>query len=99
MKRTAYLINVSRGPVVDEAALVWALRENWIAGAGLDAHAVEPLAPDSPFWDMPNVIVTSHHGALSPETRQRGYGYFLENLQRFLRGDDFINLVDKGQGY
>lgn len=99
MKRSAYYVCVSRGAIADPAALARALREGWIAGAGLDAHAVEPLPADSPFWTMPNVIVTPHIGSISEGTVTRGIEIFLENLCRFVAGRSLVNLVDKDAGY
>ena len=66
MKRDAYLVNVARGGVVDEAALVNVLRAGWIAGAGLDVFEHEPLPPDSPLWEMTNVIITGHYAGVTP---------------------------------
>lgn len=99
MRPSAFYVCFSRGAVADEAALTRALEEGWIAGAGLDAHTVEPLPAESPLWRMPNVIVTAHQGALSEGTRQRGYEMFLENLRRFREGRPLLNLVDKHSGY
>jgi len=99
MKRSAYYICVSRGGIADDAALLRALRDGWIAGAGLDAHGQEPLPPDSPFWTAPNTIVTPHNGATSPFTRQRGAAIFIDNLKRYVSGQPFVNLVDKHAGY
>ena len=99
MKPTAHYICFSRGAIADPGALERALREKWIAGAGLDAHAVEPLPPDSPFWSLPNVIVTPHIGAVSPQTIDRGNDIFLENLRRYRSRQPLINVVDKNAGY
>lgn len=99
MKPTALYICFSRGAIADTAALETALREGWIAGAGLDAHAVEPLPADSPFWSMPNVIVTPHIGAVSERTIDRGNDIFIENLRRYCAGEALINVVDKSAGY
>jgi phosphoglycerate dehydrogenase-like enzyme len=99
MKPTAVLVCFSRGGIIDDAALVRALTDGWIAGAGLDAHGTEPLPPDSPFWDLPNVIVTPHNGATSPETLARGADVFEENLERYLDGRPLVNVVDKSAGY
>jgi len=99
MKPTAHYICFSRGAIADPAALVRALREGWIAGAGLDAHATEPLPPDSPFWSMENVIVTPHIGANSTSLVDRGNDIFLENLRRFRKGEPLLNVVDKNAGY
>jgi phosphoglycerate dehydrogenase-like enzyme len=99
MKPSAYFICISRGGIADDTALLQALREGWIAGAGLDAHGVEPLPADSPFWDLPNVIVTPHNGATTPATAQRGVDIFVDNLQRYLAGQPLRNVVDKSAGY
>jgi len=99
MKRTAYYICFSRGGIADDDALLRALNEGWIAGAGLDAHSVEPLPADSPFWSAPNTLVTPHNGASTPFTRQRGIDIFAENLRRYTAGEPLINLVDKSVGY
>jgi len=99
MKPSSYYICVSRGGIADDVALEKALREGWIAGAGLDAHSIEPLPADSPFWDLPNTIVTPHNGATTAETAARGVDIFVENLTRFVRGDALTNLVDKNAGY
>jgi phosphoglycerate dehydrogenase-like enzyme len=99
MKRTAYYICFSRGGIADDDALLRALQEGWIAGAGLDAHGVEPLPPDSPFWNAPNTLITPHNGASTPSTRQRGIAIFVENLQRYLNGQPLLNIIDKTRGY
>ena len=99
MKATAYYICFSRGGLADDAALERALREGWIAGAGLDAHSDEPLPADSPFWDLPNTIVTPHNGATTAGTRRRGVEIFLDNLRRFQAGEPLRNVVDKELGY
>jgi phosphoglycerate dehydrogenase-like enzyme len=99
MKPTAHYICFSRGGIADDAALLRALREGWIAGAGLDAHGEEPLPPESPFWDLPNVIITPHNGATTPFTRQRGIDIFVENLRRYQAGEPLHNVIDKHAGY
>jgi phosphoglycerate dehydrogenase-like enzyme len=99
MKDTAYWICISRGGIADDDALLEALRKGWIAGAGLDAHGVEPLPGDSAFWDLPNVIVTPHNGATTAATAQRGVDIFIDNLRRFIAGQPLQNLVDKVAGY
>lgn len=99
MKKGAILINVARGSVVDERALVDALNSGHLAGAGLDVFEEEPLPPTSPLWRMPNVIVTPHVGGLSERTRQRVFERFLDNLRRFLSGEPLIGVVDKEAGY
>ncbi|MCL2395963.1 MAG: D-2-hydroxyacid dehydrogenase [Acidimicrobiaceae bacterium] len=99
MKPSAFWICVSRGGIADDDALLRAVREGWIAGAGIDAHEIEPLPADSPFWDEPNVIVTPHNGAASPMTSVRGFRIFEENLGHFLAGEPLVNVVDKREGY
>lgn len=99
MKPTAFYICFSRGGIADDAVLERALREGWIAGAGLDAHSLEPLPPDSPFWTTPNTIVTPHNGATTPHTRSRGVDIFIDNLRRFAAGEPLRNVVNKELGY
>jgi len=99
MKPSAYFICISRGGIADDDALLEALRNGEIAGAGLDAHGVEPLPPESPFWDLPNVIVTPHNGATTDGTARRGRDIVAENLRRFVRGEPLMNIVDKTAGY
>lgn len=99
MKPTARIINVSRGEIVDSQALLDALRESRIAGAGLDAHDEEPLPADSPWWTAPNVVVTPHNGATTPQTPERGLEIFIDNLQRYASGEPLRNVVDKRSGY
>jgi len=99
MKPGAVLINVARGSIVDEAALVEALRAGRLRGAGLDVFSREPLSPDSPLWDMPNVLVTPHVSAVSPRYWERETGLIVENLRRYLEGRPLLNVVDKERGY
>ncbi|WP_341529267.1 D-2-hydroxyacid dehydrogenase [Nostoc sp. UHCC 0302] len=99
MRQSAYLINIARGAIVDENALLTALREGWIAGAGLDTVATEPLPPESPFWSLPNVFITPHCSALSPRLRERITELFLDNLRRYQAGQPLRNVVDKQVGY
>jgi phosphoglycerate dehydrogenase-like enzyme len=99
MKPHAYLVNIGRGKVIQEAALLTALREGWIGGAGLDAHAQEPLPTTSPFFDLPNVILTPHMSGISTGYPERITSLFCENLRRYLAGEMLLNIVDKQQGY
>jgi phosphoglycerate dehydrogenase-like enzyme len=99
MKSNAYIINISRGPVVEEKALVKALREGWIAGAGLDVFEKEPLPMVSELWDLENVIITPHISGGTPHYGERLTEIFCKNLSRFLEGKTLINLVDKKEGY
>lgn len=95
----SHLVVISRGGIVDEDALIETLRSGHLAGAGLDAHAVEPLPPDSPLWDMPGVIVTPHNGATTHATARRGREIMLENLRRWRDGRELVNVVDREHGY
>lgn len=99
MRPSAYLINIARGAIVDENALLTALREGWIAGAGLDTFAVEPLPPESPFWSLPNVFITPHCSGLTPQLYDRIVALFLDNLTRYRKGLPLRNIVDKHTGY
>jgi phosphoglycerate dehydrogenase-like enzyme len=99
MKPTAYLVAVGRGRVIDEAALLRCLREGWIAGAALDVFAQRPLPPDSPFFDLPNVILTPHMSGISANYPERMTALFFENLGRYLAGQPLLNVVDKQKGY
>jgi len=87
MKRSAYLVNTSRGPIVDEAALIRALREGTIAGAGLDVFDTEPLPKDHPFRSLPNTVIAPHLGYVTEETYRIFYGQALEDVQAYLRGE------------
>lgn len=98
LKRSAHYICVSRGGVVDDEALISALREGRIAGAGLDAHLIEPLPEDSPYWDLPNTIVTPHDAAHCQQTHMRGFEILIENLERF-GVQPLRNVVDQAAGY
>jgi phosphoglycerate dehydrogenase-like enzyme len=99
MKSDAYLVNIGRGKVIEEAALLRALNGKWIGGAGLDTHATTPLPADSPFFDLPNVILTPHMSGVSRGYFERVTALFCENLRRYLAGETLINLVDKDKGY
>ncbi len=99
MKPTAYIVNIGRGGTIDEAALVRALAEGWIAGAGLDVFENEPLPADSPLWDMPNVIITAHYAGATPAYDERAMAIFLENLRHYVAGEPLRNVVDKRLGY
>jgi phosphoglycerate dehydrogenase-like enzyme len=92
-------VNVGRGGVVDEQALVDALRERRIAGAVLDVFATEPLPPDSPLWTLPGVLVSPHAAALSAQENRRIVELFVVNLRRFLDGEPLQNAVEPGVYY
>jgi phosphoglycerate dehydrogenase-like enzyme len=99
MKPSAYLVNIARGPIVDEAALVQALRQGWIAGAGLDVFEQEPLPADSPLWNLENVLISPHVAGFTPRYDERATALFAENLDCYLSGELMLNLVDKTRGY
>ena len=99
MKPGAYLINVARGAIVNEAVLIRALEEKWIAGAGLDVFVDEPLPPESRFYHLPNVIFSPHISGEMPDYELRATEVFCENLRRYLQGEPFLHEVDKSKGY
>ena len=98
-KPGAYFYNVGRGGTVDQEALVAALRRGHLAGAGLDVTDPEPLPPDSPLWDMPNVIITGHTSGASPRTEARVVALLEENVRRYIDGRELLNVVDPVHGY
>jgi phosphoglycerate dehydrogenase-like enzyme len=99
MKRGSYLLSMSRGAIVDEPALIDALEEGHLAGAGLDVTATEPLPAGDPLWTATNLIITPHTSAASNLTRDLTWSILSDNLGRFLRGEELYNLVDKHRGY
>src|SRR6266480_6624762 len=99
MRPHAYLVNVSRGRVIDEAALIHALQEQWIAGAGLDVTVEEPLPADSPLFSMSNVILTPHISGVSVHYDQRLTALFADNLKRYRAGQPLRNQYDPQRGY
>jgi phosphoglycerate dehydrogenase-like enzyme len=99
MKPTAVLVNISRGALVDEPAMIDALKEGRIAGAALDVFVQEPLPPASPLWDLPNVLITPHNAGSNPNYDKRVVELFCGNLGRYLRGETLKNLVIKERGY
>ena len=99
MKKGAYLVNVARGQVVDEPALVEALRQDRLRGAALDVTAEEPLPTESPLWEMPQVTITPHVGAQSADRVDVTVDFFCENLHRFCRDQRLFNCVDKQLGF
>jgi D-2-hydroxyacid dehydrogenase (NADP+) len=99
MRAGAYIYNVSRGAVIDEAALVDALRAGRLAGAGLDVYEEEPLPATSPLWDLDNVILTPHVAGLTPLYYERTAALFADNLDRFLSGQPLENRFDPARGY
>jgi phosphoglycerate dehydrogenase-like enzyme len=99
MKPTAYLVNIARGAIVDERALVQALQEGWIGGAGLDVFEQEPLPSSSPLWDLETVLISPHVAGFSPRYDERAAALFSQNLARYLAGEPLLNLVEKTRGY
>jgi D-2-hydroxyacid dehydrogenase (NADP+) len=99
MKPTAYLINISRGGIIDEPALIEALQQHRVAGAALDVFEQEPLPPGSPLWDLANVNVTPHISTTSERFALRQAELFVENLRRYLAHEPLINVVDPDRGY
>ena len=99
MRPNAVLVDVSRGGVVNDAALVDALRTGEIAGAALDVTDPEPLPADSPLWSMENVVITPHISGSSAAFNERAVEFFLENLRRFQRNEPLLNIVDPDRGY
>jgi phosphoglycerate dehydrogenase-like enzyme len=97
MKKTAYLINVGRGVIVDLEDLTAALQAREIAGAGLDVFEIEPLPTGHPLWSMPNVIITPHTAAASPRVAERHLEALLENVRNFVSGQPLRNVVDKSR--
>ena len=97
MKKTAYLVNVGRGAIVDLADLIEALRAGVIAGAGLDVVEIEPLPADHPLWETPNVFITPHAASECPfdKTELRKRQIIMENIRRFVAGEPLLNVVDK----
>src|SRR5437667_10570 len=99
MKSDAYLINVGRGSLIDEAALLEVLQQRKIGGAALDVFDQEPLPPDSPLWDVDNLLITPHTAGMTAKLRERHYTLFSENVRRYLSGQPLLALVDKKSGY
>jgi phosphoglycerate dehydrogenase-like enzyme len=99
MKDSAFLVNIARGEVCDEQALIFALRHKQIAGAALDVFEREPLPADLPLWNMANVFVTPHISGLTSQYNERAATIFETNLRRYLAGEQLYNVVDRARGY
>lgn len=99
MKPTAFIVNIARGGVIDETALIRALKENWIAGAGLDVFEQEPLPAESELWKLENALIAPHVSSATPHYDDRAAELFCENLRRYLRGDALLNEVNRDAGY
>jgi D-2-hydroxyacid dehydrogenase (NADP+) len=99
LRPSAYLYNIGRGQLIDQDALIAALRDGKLAGAGLDVVDPEPLPADSPLWEMPNVLITGHHAVATPRLWERGIVLLEDNIDRFLKGGELRNEVDTKAGY
>lgn len=99
MRQNAFLVNVGRGEIIDEDALVRALKKGWIGGAGLDVFSTEPLPADSPLWKLENVIISPHVSGFTKHYDERATDLFAENLRRYLGNRALLNVVDREQGY
>lgn len=99
MKKTAFFIAMSRGKLYDENALVRALKEGWIAGAGLDVFPIEPVPPNHPIFSCDNVIMSAHTSGWSPDRQVRLIDVFADNVRRYTTGLPMMNVVDKEKGY
>ena len=99
MKKTAYFLALSRGKLFDDMALVKALQEGWIAGAGLDVFPQEPPPSEHPIYDCPNVVMTMHTSGWSTDRQKRLIALFTENVRRYTNSLPLLNQVDKRKGY
>ncbi len=99
MQPTAFFINIARGPIVNESDLIEILKADKIAAAGLDVTEVEPLQEDSPLWDFNNVIISPHSAGGSQHRARRITEFFLDNLERYLKGEELKNIVNKQLGF
>ena len=99
MKRGAFLVNVARGKLIDDDAVIAALRDGRLGGAALDVFSKEPLEPSSPYWDLPNAIVTPHTAGAMQDYWTPLVALFSDNLRRFEKGEPLLNIVDKVAGY
>ncbi|CAA9548275.1 MAG: D-3-phosphoglycerate dehydrogenase [uncultured Thermomicrobiales bacterium] len=99
MRPSAYLYNIGRGPIVDQDALIAALRDGRLAGAGLDVTDPEPLPAESPLWELENVLITAHTSGRTPRYLERAYAILEDNVARFVNGDPLRNVVDQSEGY
>lgn len=99
MKKNACLINIARGSIIDEAALIMVLKSNHLRGAALDVFEEEPLPSDHPLWDLSNVIITPHNSWISEMRNERRFAITYENLKRYISGESLFNIVDIHRGY
>jgi len=99
MKPNAVVINLGRGPVIDEAAMVRALTERRIKGAALDVFDAEPLPESHPFYRLENVLLSPHCADHTPDWTEQAMRFFLAQFERFAEGKPLVNVVEKTQGY
>jgi len=99
MPRGSFIVNIARGGVIDEDALVEAVRSGQIAGAGIDVTDVEPCPADSPLWDEPGILLTPHSAGFSKDLKEKKIGWFIGNLKRYVAGEPLQGLVDTSQGF
>jgi phosphoglycerate dehydrogenase-like enzyme len=99
LPKHALVVNVGRGNAIDQLALLRALTEGRIAGAGLDVFEPEPLPNDSPFYTLPNVVITPHIGGNRPDYNERAFEIFLDNLHRYVKGEPLQHEVERGRAY
>jgi len=99
LKEGAFVIDISRGGVVDHGAMIEALQSARLAGAALDVYPVEPLPDSSPLWEMPNVILSPHVAGASPRYYEKAADMFATNLRRYLADQPLLNLYDPDRGY
>jgi phosphoglycerate dehydrogenase-like enzyme len=99
MKKTAFIINIARGRIIVESALIRALKENWISGAGLDVFENEPLDPNNELWMLPNVIISPHISGNSEKRSYRSVALFCDNLRRYIDNEPLLNVISQGRGY
>ena len=99
LPRHAVIVNIGRGKVIDEPAMIERLSDGRLAGAGLDVTATEPLPADSPLWDLPNVVITAHNAGTSHIVVERRLRVFCEQLKRYVAGEPLRNVVDREAGY
>lgn len=98
-KKNQIVINIGRGPVIDEDALIAALQSGLLKGAALDVFMTEPLPSNSPLWELPNVLISPHNADMTKDFRHKSVRYFCDSCARFINGYDFANKVDKDLGY
>jgi len=95
----SFIVNIGRGGVIDEGALVEAVRSGQLAGVGLDVTEVEPLPSDSPLWNEPNILLTPHSAGFTKKLREKKTRWFTDNLRRYIKGEPLQGLVDPARGY